>query len=134
MVLGYHENELRTLDFFDAETGDLLYQHSQSGVNGIMSLNRFNVTGDALVSSYGQKFMIWKPNFRHLEKLSKKQDKHDNKKGKPKGRFSDGKRNDGDDDDDDDDDGNDNGGDQIDWGAILKEKSKLKQKTKKKTN
>ena len=70
--LGYHENELRTIDFFDAETGALLHQHSEPGVNGIMTLNRFNNIGDTLASATGSKFLIWRPDFRRSELISKK--------------------------------------------------------------
>lgn len=61
---GYDKDELRTIDFFDADTGELFHQHSESGFNGIAPLNRFNVTGDTLASGTGTKILIWKPTFK----------------------------------------------------------------------
>ncbi|XP_042889413.1 DNA damage-binding protein 2-like isoform X1 [Penaeus japonicus] len=61
---GYFENEPRTVDFFDGATGKLLHQHMHRGCdNKIISLNLFNQTGDALLSSAASLVWVWKPKF-----------------------------------------------------------------------
>lgn len=56
---GYVSNEPRTIDFFDAVTGELMYQHQDRGYSDkIVSLNMFNRTGDRLLSAAGQNFHI----------------------------------------------------------------------------
>ena len=48
----YDEDELRSIDLFSADTGEL--SHQLPGMGGIVSLNRFNSTGDALASAMGK--------------------------------------------------------------------------------
>ncbi|ROT70221.1 putative DNA damage-binding protein 2 isoform X2 [Penaeus vannamei] len=61
---GYVDNEPRTVDFFDGATGKLLHQHMDKGCdNKIISLNLFNQTGDALLSSAALLVWVWKPKF-----------------------------------------------------------------------
>ncbi|PSN31716.1 DNA damage-binding protein 2 [Blattella germanica] len=50
---GYTSGELRTIDFFDADTGKHQYGLFSSDLNGICSLNRFNVLGDILATGMG---------------------------------------------------------------------------------
>ncbi|XP_045613384.1 DNA damage-binding protein 2 isoform X1 [Procambarus clarkii] len=76
---GYVVNEPRTIDFFDASTGKILYQHIDRGYcNKIVSLNLFNHTGDRLMSAAGNIVWLWKPKFDHLDnKEVKKMDDDD---------------------------------------------------------
>ncbi|XP_063594674.1 DNA damage-binding protein 2-like isoform X2 [Penaeus indicus] len=61
---GYVDNEPRTVDFFDGATGKLLHQHMDRNCdNKIISLNLFNQTGDALLSSAALLVWVWKPKF-----------------------------------------------------------------------
>ncbi|XP_037795820.1 DNA damage-binding protein 2-like [Penaeus monodon] len=61
---GYVDNEPRTVDFFDGATGKLLHQHLDRNCdNKIISLNLFNQTGDALLSSAALLVWVWKPKF-----------------------------------------------------------------------
>nr|XP_053645556.1 DNA damage-binding protein 2-like isoform X2 [Cherax quadricarinatus] len=61
---GYVLNEPRTIDFFEASTGKMIYQHIDKGYcNKIVSLNLFNHTGDRLMSAAGNIVWIWKPKF-----------------------------------------------------------------------
>ena len=83
---------IRTIDFFDADSGKLLHKHNSPGFNGIYTLNRFNHYGDALASGTGSQIVIWRPDFKEQERSDKK---FDNRKGKRGG---------GDDDDDSDND------------------------------
>lgn len=56
------------MDFFDGATGKLLHQHMDKGCdNKIISLNLFNQTGDALLSSAGMYVCIFHLCFSHLE-------------------------------------------------------------------
>lgn len=50
---GYVPGELRTIDFFDADTGTYKYGLTNEGIGGIISLNRFNILGDTLASAMG---------------------------------------------------------------------------------
>ena len=60
---GYHEGEIRSIDFFCPNSGDTLYQLHQPGLGQIISLSQFNPTGDRLLSGMGQTVMIWQPRF-----------------------------------------------------------------------
>ena len=59
--------ELRTIDIFDADTGKIIYQKSEPGLNKIMSLNQFSPSGDALLSCAGQDILVWKQKPEDLE-------------------------------------------------------------------
>ncbi|XP_068219809.1 DNA damage-binding protein 2-like [Palaemon carinicauda] len=88
----YTEGELKSIDFFDAASGELLHQHVTKELsNKIVSLNLFNRSGDQMLSAAGMCAFLWKPEF---PKQSKR--KLEDGKNKP---FDD-------DDDDNDDDGN----------------------------
>ncbi|XP_069683718.1 DNA damage-binding protein 2-like [Periplaneta americana] len=60
---GYVPGELRTIDFYDAETGAYQYGLTQQGIIGIISLNRFNILGDTLASGMGFNILIWRPDW-----------------------------------------------------------------------
>ncbi|KAK6629084.1 hypothetical protein RUM43_002901 [Polyplax serrata] len=115
---GYHENELRTIDFFDGLTGKLLYQHCQKDVNGIMSLNRFNSNGDALASSYGARFLIWKPDFRNLDATEQRRSKK--RKSSEESQYSENA------------DFRNNNQSDANWSIVIKDKVKNKRQEKKK--
>ena len=61
------DGELRTIDFFDPDTGDMMHQLSEPNINKIMSLNRFNMDGSALLSTAGLDAYIWKVKPEDLE-------------------------------------------------------------------
>lgn len=69
--------------------------------------------------------MVWKPNFRHLEKLSKKE--FDKKKSNDSyfGKNGDSSDDSSNDDDDDNSDG------KVDWSVFLKNQMKGRKSTKK---
>ena len=52
--------ELRSVDLFDPESGEILHQLVEPHMNLIMSLNRFSPSGDALLSCAGRSALIWK--------------------------------------------------------------------------
>ncbi|KAK2717180.1 hypothetical protein QYM36_007329 [Artemia franciscana] len=58
---GYTTAELRTIDFFDADTGKILTQIIPHFKNGIISLNRFDAIGNVMVSGMGWDILVWKP-------------------------------------------------------------------------
>ncbi|XP_046390032.1 DNA damage-binding protein 2-like [Ischnura elegans] len=60
-------DDLRAIDFFDAESGSLLYQLFRIGVSGIVSLNAFNHLGEYLASGMGMTILIWRTNHGGLE-------------------------------------------------------------------
>ncbi|XP_071446235.1 DNA damage-binding protein 2-like [Hetaerina americana] len=66
-------NDLRAIDFFDAESGSLLYQLFRLGVSGIVSLNAFNHLGEYLASGMGMTILIWRTDHGGIqEKLNKR--------------------------------------------------------------
>nr|XP_027221530.1 DNA damage-binding protein 2-like [Penaeus vannamei] len=88
---GYVDNEPRTVDFFDGATGKLLHQHMDKGCdNKIISLNLFNQTGDALLSSAALLVWVWKPKFScdaskgSLDSEGNSDDDDDDSNDKPK--------------------------------------------------
>lgn len=70
----------RSIDFFDADTGKLLHQHTSPGFNGIYCLNRFNHYGDALASGTGTQIVIWRPDYKEQERSDNKFFNRKNKK------------------------------------------------------
>ncbi|XP_074723795.1 LOW QUALITY PROTEIN: DNA damage-binding protein 2 [Strix uralensis] len=56
---GHTVNELRTVDIFDGNTGQMVYQLHDPNVSGIISLNKFNPMGDTLASGMGFNILIW---------------------------------------------------------------------------
>ena len=67
----YDPDETRSLDFFDAASGELLHQLEPSGQSGIISLNQFNSIGTVLASGMGQHILLWKSKELEAEKLNK---------------------------------------------------------------
>lgn len=60
---GYKSSEPRSVDFFDASDGELLYQLESVSQKGIMTLNRFDPVGNVLASAMGQHILLWKPKY-----------------------------------------------------------------------
>ncbi|XP_078540596.1 DNA damage-binding protein 2 [Lissotriton helveticus] len=56
---GYIDGELRTIDVFDGNSGEMVSQLHDSNTNGIISLNQFNPMGDTLASGMGVNILIW---------------------------------------------------------------------------
>ncbi|OXB82239.1 UNVERIFIED_CONTAM: hypothetical protein H355_007936 [Colinus virginianus] len=56
---GYTVNELRTVDIFDGNTGEMVCQLYDPNASGIISLNKFNPMGDTLASGMGFNILIW---------------------------------------------------------------------------
>ncbi|XP_070561907.1 DNA damage-binding protein 2-like isoform X1 [Ptychodera flava] len=56
---GYVKNEARTIDLFDANTGEIVCQLHDPKAPGLISLNKFNKSGDALASAMGYNILIW---------------------------------------------------------------------------
>nr|XP_015194062.1 PREDICTED: DNA damage-binding protein 2 isoform X2 [Lepisosteus oculatus] len=52
-------DELRTIDVFDASTGEVVCQLHDPNAPGIISLNKFNLMGDTLGSGMGFNILIW---------------------------------------------------------------------------
>ncbi|XP_039540224.1 DNA damage-binding protein 2 isoform X2 [Pimephales promelas] len=52
-------NDKRTIDVYDANSGDLVHQLRDPNAAGIISLNKFNSTGDVLASGMGYNILIW---------------------------------------------------------------------------
>lgn len=71
----YVSTETRSVDFFDATTGDLLCQLEPKGESGIISLNQFNAIGNVLASGMGRKVLLWKP--KELEAIKSNKDVFD---------------------------------------------------------
>ncbi|KAM6960624.1 DNA damage-binding protein 2 [Aplochiton taeniatus] len=65
IVAGRYPNEKicaddeRTIDIFDANSGDLMCQLLDPGAPGIISVNKFNPTGDVLGSGMGLNILVW---------------------------------------------------------------------------
>lgn len=83
-----------------------------------MSLNRFNSNGDALASSYGARFLIWKPDFRNLDVTEQRRSKK--RKSSEESQYSDNAevRN--------------NNQSDANWSIVFKDKVKNKRQEKKK--
>ncbi|KFW05000.1 DNA damage-binding protein 2, partial [Eurypyga helias] len=56
---GYTVDELRTVDVFDGNTGEMVCQLYDPNASGIISLNKFNPMGDTLASGMGFNILIW---------------------------------------------------------------------------
>ncbi|XP_053576306.1 DNA damage-binding protein 2 isoform X2 [Bombina bombina] len=56
---GYKSDELRTVDVFDGQRGDIVCQLYDPYASGIVSLNKFNPMGDLLASGMGFNILIW---------------------------------------------------------------------------
>ncbi|XP_074853405.1 DNA damage-binding protein 2 isoform X3 [Carettochelys insculpta] len=56
---GYTVDELRTVDIFDGNTGEMVCQLHDPNASGIISLNKFNSMGDTLASGMGFNILIW---------------------------------------------------------------------------
>ncbi|XP_062491870.1 DNA damage-binding protein 2 isoform X2 [Pezoporus occidentalis] len=67
---GYTVNELRTVDVFDGNTGEMVCQLYDPNASGIISLNKFNPMGDTLASGMGFNILIWS----REEMVAKKQE------------------------------------------------------------
>ncbi|KAM8807174.1 DNA damage-binding protein 2 [Eudromia elegans] len=67
---GYTVNELRTVDIFDGNTGEMVCQLHDPNASGIISLNKFNPMGDTLASGMGFNILIWS----REEMVAKKQE------------------------------------------------------------
>nr|XP_048708058.1 DNA damage-binding protein 2 isoform X4 [Caretta caretta] len=67
---GYTVDELRTVDIFDGNTGEMACQLHDPNASGIISLNKFNPMGDTLASGMGFNILIWS----REEMVTKKQE------------------------------------------------------------
>ncbi|KAJ7414705.1 DNA damage-binding protein 2 [Willisornis vidua] len=67
---GYTVDELRTVDVFDGNTGEMVCQLRDPNASGIISLNKFNPMGDTLASGMGFNILIWS----REEMVAKKQE------------------------------------------------------------
>ncbi|XP_007431630.1 DNA damage-binding protein 2 [Python bivittatus] len=56
---GYTADELRTVDIFDGNSGEMVCQLHDPNASGIISLNKFNPMGDTLASGMGFNILIW---------------------------------------------------------------------------
>ncbi|KAG9466693.1 DNA damage-binding protein 2 [Eleutherodactylus coqui] len=56
---GYIADELRTVDVFDGQNGNIVCQLYDPYASGIVSLNKFNPMGDLLASGMGFNILIW---------------------------------------------------------------------------
>ncbi|XP_067245401.1 DNA damage-binding protein 2 [Chanodichthys erythropterus] len=52
-------NDKRTIDIYDANSGDLVHQLRDPNAAGIISLNKFSSNGDVLASGMGYNILIW---------------------------------------------------------------------------
>ncbi|XP_062404161.1 DNA damage-binding protein 2 isoform X2 [Sardina pilchardus] len=52
--------DTRSVDIFDANTGNLLHQMLDPNAKGIISLNKFNPLGDVMASGMGVNILVWK--------------------------------------------------------------------------
>ncbi|XP_003214666.2 DNA damage-binding protein 2 isoform X2 [Anolis carolinensis] len=68
---GYTADELRTIDIFDGNSGEMVCQLHDSNALGIISLNKFNPMGDTLASGMGFNILIWS----REEMVTKKQER-----------------------------------------------------------
>ncbi|XP_075423596.1 DNA damage-binding protein 2 [Ascaphus truei] len=56
---GYTADELRTVDVFDGQSGNIMCQLYDPYASGIVSVNKFNPMGDLLASGMGFNILIW---------------------------------------------------------------------------
>ncbi|XP_075693980.1 DNA damage-binding protein 2 [Rhinoderma darwinii] len=56
---GYTADELRTVDVFDGQNGNIVCQLYDPYASGIVSINKFNPMGDLLASGMGFNILIW---------------------------------------------------------------------------
>ncbi|XP_077178497.1 DNA damage-binding protein 2 [Paroedura picta] len=56
---GYTADELRTVDIFDGDSGEMVCQLYDPNASGIISLSKFNPMGDTLASGMGFNILIW---------------------------------------------------------------------------
>lgn len=68
---GYTPSELRTVDVFDGNTGEMVCQLYDPNASGIISLNKFNPMGDTLASGMGFNILIW-----NQEEMAAKKHEH----------------------------------------------------------
>ncbi|XP_059705343.1 DNA damage-binding protein 2 isoform X2 [Haemorhous mexicanus] len=68
---GYTLNELRTVDVFDGNSGEMVCQLYDPNASGIISLNKFNPMGDTLASGMGFNILIW-----NQEEMAAKKHEH----------------------------------------------------------
>ncbi|XP_061466925.1 DNA damage-binding protein 2 isoform X2 [Rhineura floridana] len=66
----YTVDELRTVDIFDGNSGEMVCQLHDPNASGIISLNKFNPMGDTLASGMGFNILIWS----REEMVTKKQE------------------------------------------------------------
>ncbi|XP_028582303.2 DNA damage-binding protein 2 isoform X1 [Podarcis muralis] len=55
----YTVGELRTIDIFDGNSGEMVCQLHDPNASGIISLNKFNPMGDTLASGMGFNILVW---------------------------------------------------------------------------
>jgi len=60
---GYEASDPRSIDFFDATDGQLMYQLESKSCQGLFNLNRFDSLGNVLLSASGAHILLWKPKF-----------------------------------------------------------------------
>ncbi|XP_066491853.1 DNA damage-binding protein 2 [Tiliqua scincoides] len=68
---GYTSDELRTVDIFDGNCGEMVCQLHDPNASGIVTLNKFNPMGDTLASGMGFNILIWSRD----EMITKKQER-----------------------------------------------------------
>ncbi|KAJ6667170.1 hypothetical protein lerEdw1_017148 [Lerista edwardsae] len=68
---GYTLDELRTVDIFDGNCGEMVCQLHDPNASGIVALNKFNPMGDTLASGMGFNILIWS----REEMITKKQER-----------------------------------------------------------
>jgi len=80
----YVENELRSIDFFNPESGSPLLKLHQPGLDKIISLSQFNPTGDYLLSGMNSTILVWKQGPNQEEEEEKNEDEEEREKGQQK--------------------------------------------------
>ncbi|XP_050402896.1 DNA damage-binding protein 2 [Patella vulgata] len=68
---GYKSGERRTIDIIDSETGEVVTKLFDPSAPGIVSLNKFNHSGEALASGMGVNILLW----NRKELIAQKQEK-----------------------------------------------------------
>lgn len=64
-------SDLRTVDVYDANSGDLVAQILDPNASGIITVNKFNPGGDVIASGMGVNVLIWKRDSSPLSKQRK---------------------------------------------------------------
>ena len=59
LTTGVLHSELRTIDFFCPESGQLLHGLHQPGLSQIVSLSQFNCAGDKMISGMAASVLVW---------------------------------------------------------------------------